>query len=95
MMNFIAEQFRKHREDNQRYHEELRKTMTEGFKRVAETMDRCLKKMTKALDSTYESIIVSPNTKESSKETEIRKNQKALLSENKNRKNKELSLIHI
>ena len=45
--------------------------------------------MNKTLDSTSEGIIINPKTEESSKETEIREDQKALLSENKNRKNKE------
>ena len=60
MMNFIAEQFRKHneilneiqnetlnrmREDNQRYHEKFMKRM-----------DECLKNMNKTLDSTSEGL---------------------------------------
>ena len=70
VMDFITEQFRKRneiiirqmKEDQQRHHEELMKTMDEGFKKVAETMDRCLKNMSKTLDSTSESIIINPKT---------------------------------
>ena len=74
IMDFMVEHFRR---------------MDESFRRLEETMNRGFKNMNKTLDSTSEGIIVSPNTEESSKETEIREDQNALLSENKNRKNKE------
>ena len=52
-------------------------------------MEMCLKNMNETLNSTSKGIIVSPNTEESSKETAIREDQNAWLTENKNRKNKE------
>ena len=63
--------------------------MDEGFRKVEETMNSDLKNMTETLGSISEGIKGSPNTEESSKEIESREDQNALLSENKNRKNKE------
>ena len=64
VMNFMAEQVRKLEEDNQRHHEELRKIMDEGFRKLDKRMDRCLKNMNETLDSTSEGIKASPNTEE-------------------------------
>ena len=64
VMGFIAELFRKRnesiirqmKEENQRHREEFRKTMEEGFKRMTETMDGCLKNMSRTLNSTSEAV---------------------------------------
>ena len=68
--------------------------MDESFGKLEETMDSDFKKVNETLDSTSEGIKVSPKTEESRKEIEIREDQNALLSENKNNRDKE-KMMHI
>ena len=92
MFKLLLESSKRQEESSKRMEENLKnywKTMEEGFKRMAETMDGCLKNMSRTLNSTSEGIIVNPKTEESGKGIEIREDQNAVLSENKNRKDKE------
>ena len=75
----LEEKFDKTNEENKQNFRKLMKTMDDGFKKVAKTMDRCLKNMNKTLET----------TSEGRKETEIREDQNAEPSENKNRRDKE------